>query len=89
MELETAELELSQDKVVKTVCQGCHCCCGVLVHVKGGKVVKIEGDPENPLNEAGGPCNAELARAGVGPRFINAHVLTNSSSVAVLIRLRS
>ena len=27
---------------------GCHGGCGVKVHVKDGKVIKLEGDPENP-----------------------------------------
>ena len=30
---------------------GCHDNCGVLLYVKDGKVVKIEGDPENPYNQ--------------------------------------
>ena len=38
-------------KVVKSVCMPCHCNCGVLVHVKDGKVIKIEGDPDFPENE--------------------------------------
>lgn len=37
-------------KVVRTVCQGCMSECGVLVHVRDGKAVKIEGDPDHPLN---------------------------------------
>ena len=37
--------------VVKSVCQPCHSNCGVLVHVKGGRVIKIEGDPDFPENE--------------------------------------
>lgn len=31
---------------------GCHGGCGVLVHVKEGKVLKVEGDPDHPWNEA-------------------------------------
>jgi anaerobic selenocysteine-containing dehydrogenase len=27
---------------------GCHGGCGLEVHVKDGKVVKVEGDPEHP-----------------------------------------
>ena len=30
---------------------GCHLNCGVLEYVKDGKLVKIEGDPENPYNQ--------------------------------------
>ncbi len=38
-------------RVVRTVCQGCHCDCGVLAHVEDGRVVKVEGDPHHPQNE--------------------------------------
>ena len=34
----------------KSACRTCHGGCGVLVHVENGKVVKIQGDPESPLN---------------------------------------
>lgn len=30
---------------------GCHDNCGVLMYVKDGKVVKVEGDPEDPYNQ--------------------------------------
>ncbi len=30
---------------------GCHINCGVLQYVKDGKLVKVEGDPENPFNQ--------------------------------------
>lgn len=33
---------------VRTVCQGCHSECGVLVQVEDGKVTRIEGDPRHP-----------------------------------------
>ena len=38
-------------KVMKSVCAPCHSNCGVLVHVKDGRVIKIEGDPDHPENE--------------------------------------
>jgi len=37
-------------KVVRSVCQACHCECGVLVHVQAGRVKKIKGDPDHPMN---------------------------------------
>jgi anaerobic selenocysteine-containing dehydrogenase len=37
------------EKVVRTCCQSSHSECGVLVHVKDGKVTKIEGDPNHPF----------------------------------------
>jgi len=37
-------------KIFKSACRMCHGGCGVLVHVKDGKVIKIEGDPDSPIN---------------------------------------
>ena len=39
----------------KTACQGCTNCCPVRVYTEDGRVVKIEGDPDGPLNK-GGVC---------------------------------
>lgn len=36
--------------VLKSVCRSCHGGCGVLLHVRDGRLVKIEGDREGPLN---------------------------------------
>ncbi|MFH1240940.1 MAG: molybdopterin-dependent oxidoreductase [Pseudomonadota bacterium] len=47
-------------KVVKSVCDRCHGQCGVLVYVKKGKVLKVEGDPDFPQNE-GFMCPKGLA----------------------------
>ncbi|MFC2047556.1 molybdopterin-dependent oxidoreductase [Chloroflexota bacterium] len=47
-------------KVVKSICNACHCTCGVMVHVKDGRVIKIEGDPEHPESE-GANCVKGLA----------------------------
>ena len=30
---------------------GCHNVCGILTYVKDGKIVKVEGDPEDPYNQ--------------------------------------
>ncbi|MDI6831589.1 MAG: molybdopterin-dependent oxidoreductase [Actinomycetota bacterium] len=38
------------DKVIKSSCKMCHGGCGVLVYVRDGEVVSIEGDPDSPLN---------------------------------------
>lgn len=47
--IRTESLETST-KVFKSVCRSCHGGCGVLLHVQAGKLVKIEGDRESPLN---------------------------------------
>ena len=43
---------------------GCHNACGVLQYVKDGKLVKVEGDPENPYNQ-GRLCSRCLAMTDV------------------------
>ena len=41
-----------QDEIVyQSACRMCHGGCGVLVHVTGGEITKIAGDPESPLNK--------------------------------------
>lgn len=47
-------------KKVRTVCRSCHGGCGVIVSVKDGKVVKIEGDPASPISH-GTMCSKGLA----------------------------
>ena len=36
------------ERIVRTICQGCHSECGVLVHVDDGKVARITPDPDHP-----------------------------------------
>src|SRR4030042_3578302 len=43
--------EKNEMRGVKTFCDRCHCECGVLVYVEDGKALKIEGDPDCPINE--------------------------------------
>jgi anaerobic selenocysteine-containing dehydrogenase len=40
-----------KDGVIRSTCELCNSGCGVLVHMKDGKPVKVEGDPENPINQ--------------------------------------
>ncbi|MFC1995309.1 molybdopterin-dependent oxidoreductase [Chloroflexota bacterium] len=47
-------------QIVRTVCDRCHSECGVLVHVRDGKVIKVEGDPNHPANN-GAMCAKGLA----------------------------
>ena len=42
---------MATDKIVKSTCGICQIGCGILVHVNNGRVIKVEGDPESPLNE--------------------------------------
>ena len=50
------------DALVKSHCRMCHGGCGVLVYTKNGRVEKIAGDPECPINH-GTLCSKGLASA--------------------------
>jgi len=52
----------SGEKILKTTCYMCHGGCILLAHVKDGKLVKMEGDPDGPHNR-GGLC--EKANAAI------------------------
>ncbi|WP_230397398.1 molybdopterin-dependent oxidoreductase [Novisyntrophococcus fermenticellae] len=47
-------------KRVKTCCRACISNCGVIVHMKNGRVIKLEGDPEHPMSK-GAMCAKGLA----------------------------
>ena len=42
--------QIAPDEVVKSTCSMCNRLCGVLVHLRDGKITKVEGDPESPVN---------------------------------------
>ena len=48
------------EKIVKTCCRACIANCGVLAHVKNGRVVRLEGNPEDPMSK-GRMCAKGLA----------------------------
>ncbi len=50
------------DGVVRSHCRMCHGGCGVLVYTKAGRVAKIAGDPDCPINH-GTLCSKGLASA--------------------------
>ena len=67
--------------ILKSVCRSCHGGCGTLLHVRDGVLVKVEGDPQSPLNHGRlcpiGTVTADLVnhpdrlkypRRRVGPR---------------------
>lgn len=55
------------DQVLKSTCRMCHGGCSALLHVKEGRLVRIEGDPEGPLNRGRlcpmGHASLELVRS--------------------------
>lgn len=51
------------EKVVPTMCHGCFYggySCGILAHVKDGRLLRVEGNPHHPLNK-GGLCAKGLS----------------------------
>jgi anaerobic selenocysteine-containing dehydrogenase len=62
--LEVISVNDQGTRIVKTTTwspgPGCHGGCGVLAHIKDGKLVKIEGDPDHPMNQ-GRLCARVLA----------------------------
>ncbi len=44
-------MAVAGQQVIKTVCQACICSCGINVYLEDGKVVKIDGMREHPVNE--------------------------------------
>ncbi|MBW2434141.1 MAG: molybdopterin-dependent oxidoreductase, partial [Deltaproteobacteria bacterium] len=50
------------DGVVRSHCRMCHGGCGVLVYTRNGKIAKIAGDPDCPINH-GTLCSKGLASA--------------------------
>ncbi len=52
--------EAGEEKIYKSACRACIASCGVLVHVRDGRVIKIEGNPESPMSK-GGVCAKGLS----------------------------
>ena len=46
-----ASLKIEGAKEVNSVCPFCAVCCQIIAHVKDGKLVSTEGDPDFPVNE--------------------------------------
>ena len=52
--------ESGETQKVRTICRACLNNCGMIAHVRDGKVVKLEGDPDDPMNK-GAACAKGLA----------------------------
>lgn len=46
-------LKLDGCTKVTSICHFCSGGCGLLLHIKNGKLIHLEGDPDNPINEGG------------------------------------
>ena len=44
-------MESSRRDKILTVCQGCLYSCGIEAYVENGKLVKVKGMPEHPVNK--------------------------------------
>lgn len=51
---------MATERVIRSTCMMSHSGCGILVHVRDGRVVKVEGDPDHPLTR-GSLCPKGLA----------------------------
>ena len=50
-----AQLKIEGAKEFISICPFCSCGCNVLVHVRDGKIISVEGDPDFPIS-GGGLC---------------------------------
>src|SRR6202162_2511984 len=61
--------------VTESVCPYCAVGCGQLIYTKGGRIIDIEGNPENPINEGTlCPKGATAFQLAVTPHRVT-HVL--------------
>lgn len=63
---------------VPTICPYCGVGCGIIVHVKNGKVINTEGDPDHPVNRGalcakGLPCSRSPTTTGATRRSCTGH----------------
>jgi formate dehydrogenase major subunit len=47
----TKDFKLEGAKEYTSICTFCACGCGMLCHVKDGKLINLEGDPDHIINE--------------------------------------
>ena len=40
-----------ENKVFRSICGFCHSSCGLRIHVRNGKIDRVEGDPDHPANK--------------------------------------
>ncbi|OIR03518.1 acetylene hydratase [mine drainage metagenome] len=49
--VDRAAMPAPESKILKSVCRSCHGGCGVDLHVTDGRLTKVVGDPNSPLNK--------------------------------------
>lgn len=45
------QVRINYAKEVHTICTFCGVGCGIICHVRDGKIINAEGDPDHPINE--------------------------------------
>lgn len=60
--MEVSTVNKPGERIVKTFCFSCRGGCGVYLHIKDNKIVKVEGDPDHPVSK-GTLCPKGLAVA--------------------------
>jgi formate dehydrogenase major subunit len=60
IERAAASTKLKDAKEITTACNFCSCGCGIICHVRDGKLVHLEGDAGHPINE-GALCSKGAA----------------------------
>jgi len=56
----TKQLKIAGAKEFTTACNFCSCGCGMVCHVRDGKLLNLEGDPDHVINE-GALCSKGAA----------------------------
>ncbi|HUO59090.1 MAG TPA: molybdopterin-dependent oxidoreductase [Candidatus Acidoferrales bacterium] len=60
----TRDMKLSGSAEFTSACNFCSCGCGMICHVKDGKLVNLEGDPDHVINQ-GSLCSKGAAMSAV------------------------
>ncbi len=45
------KFKIKTAKATPTICPYCSCGCGLLAYTENGKLINMEGDPDNPVNQ--------------------------------------
>jgi formate dehydrogenase major subunit len=60
----TGAMKVSGTQEFTSACNFCSCGCGMICHVKDGKLINLEGDPDHVINQ-GSLCSKGAAMAAV------------------------
>jgi anaerobic selenocysteine-containing dehydrogenase len=79
-----AEVGTGNVEKIQTMCRACLNNCGAIAHVKDGRVINLEGDPADPMNQGAlcakgltgiqalyNPCRIKYPMKRVGERGVN------------------